>query len=67
MDLIASWGVSKIADAVWSKISGRGPSNALQAGLSIALQEFRGAHPKVHANLFEQDLFWDALQDADSD
>ena len=60
---VLAWGVGKVADAVWGKIVGRGPSNALQTALSIALQEFRDAHPRVHGALFEQPGFWDALQE----
>lgn len=67
MDLIGAsvlgWGVGKVADAVWAKIVGRGPSHALQTALSIAPQEFRDIHPKVHGALFEQPGFGDALQE----
>ena len=67
MDLVGAslftWGISKIADTVWGKIAGRGPSNALQTALSIALQEFRDRPPRVHGYLFEQGAFWDALQE----
>jgi hypothetical protein len=67
MELIAAglsgWGIAKVADAVLDKIVGRGRSNALQTALSIALQEFRDRHPKVHGGLFEQPAFWDALQE----
>lgn len=67
MELIAAglsgWSIAKVADAVWGKIVGRGPSNALQTALSIALHEFQGTHPRVHQALFEQPAFWEALQE----
>ena len=59
---VLAWGIGKIADKIWAHISGGGSSNALQTALSIALQEFRHAHPRVHTELFQQDAFWDAMQ-----
>lgn len=61
---LVAWSIGKAANAVWSKIAGRGPSNALQTALSIALQEFGELRPRVRQIFFNKDSrFWDALQE----